>query len=111
MAAILRDVTARAEELHRQKIAQRSSPVNCCESVRRPMDRFYTIGHSTRPMDEFAAALREERVRSVIDVRTLPRSRRNPQYNRDVLPATLKAFGVDYMHLSAAGLLASPQPY
>ena len=50
---------------------------------------FFTIGHSTRPTEAFVALLREAEVRLVVDVRTAPRSRTNPQFNRDVLPASL----------------------
>ena len=49
----------------------------------------WTIGHSIRPIDEFVALMREAGVERVVDVRTVPRSRKNPQYNADTLPATL----------------------
>ena len=64
---------------------------------------FLTIGHSTRPIDEFAGLLRDSAVRMVVDVRTVPRSRTNPQYNRDVLPATLAPLGVAYAHMAELG--------
>ena len=51
----------------------------------------YTIGHSTRPGQELVALLREAGVDLLVDVRTVPRSRFNPQFNTDVLPATLGA--------------------
>ena len=50
---------------------------------------FFTIGHSTRAIDEFVELLAESQVALVVDVRTIPRSRTNPQYNADVLPASL----------------------
>jgi uncharacterized protein (DUF488 family) len=50
---------------------------------------FHTIGHSTRTIDEFVALLREADARLVVDVRTVPRSRTNPQYNKETLPETL----------------------
>jgi len=62
-----------------------------------------TIGHSTRPLEEFAALLRANGVQRVLDVRTVPRSRHNPQYNLDVLPDALSAFGIDYSHLAGLG--------
>jgi uncharacterized protein (DUF488 family) len=65
--------------------------------------RFFTIGHSTRPVEAFVALLAESSVAIVVDVRTAPRSRTNPQYNRDALPATLAAAGVDYTHLASLG--------
>src|SRR5438309_4735065 len=64
---------------------------------------FFTIGHSTRPLQEFAGLLREANVRRVVDVRTVPRSRTNPQYNSDVLPAALSEFQIAYEHMPALG--------
>jgi uncharacterized protein (DUF488 family) len=64
---------------------------------------FYTIGHSTRAIAEFVDLLNSASVRLVVDVRTVPRSRTNPQYNRDVLPATLGAFDIGYEHIAALG--------
>jgi uncharacterized protein (DUF488 family) len=64
---------------------------------------FFTIGHSTRSIEDFVALLREAEVRLVVDVRTVPRSRTNPQYNADVLPETLKAFQIGYVHIAALG--------
>jgi uncharacterized protein (DUF488 family) len=71
---------------------------------------FFTIGHSTRPIDEFAALLTAAEVRLVVDVRTVPRSRTNPQFNRDALPASLAAHGVAYEHFAALGGLRGMQP-
>jgi|SRR5580704_13600213 uncharacterized protein (DUF488 family) len=64
---------------------------------------FFTIGHSTRPIAEFVALLSEAGVRLVIDVRSVPRSRTNPQYNRDALPGALASFQIGYEHLPALG--------
>lgn len=61
-----------------------------------------TVGHSTRPVKEFIALLKAHAVASLIDVRTVPRSRHNPQFNRDELQAALEAAGIGYVH--AAGL-------
>jgi len=52
------------------------------------MHPFYTIGHSTRSIGEFVDLLRSVEVTLVVDVRTVPRSRTNPQYNRETLPDT-----------------------
>ena len=62
----------------------------------------FTVGHSTRPLDEFIAVLAAHSVTRLIDVRTVPRSRHNPQFNRDTLPAALEVAGIHYAH--AAGL-------
>jgi uncharacterized protein (DUF488 family) len=64
---------------------------------------FYTIGHGTRPMGEFVALLREAEVTMLADVRTVPRSRFNPQFNHDVLPRSLEPFGIAYEHMAALG--------
>ena len=64
---------------------------------------FFTIGHSTRTIEEFVGLLKEAGVRLVVDVRTVPRSRTNPQYNRDVLPNTLREFQIGYEHIAALG--------
>jgi uncharacterized protein (DUF488 family) len=68
---------------------------------------FFTIGHSTRPLEEFVALLRPNEVRIVVDVRTVPRSRTNPQYNRDTLPASLAEAKIAYEHIASLGGLKS----
>jgi uncharacterized protein (DUF488 family) len=70
---------------------------------------FFTIGHSTRPLDAFVGLIRSAEVRLVVDVRTMARSRRNPQYNSDLLPASLSAFGVGYEHIAELGGLRGQQ--
>ncbi len=62
-----------------------------------------TIGHSTRPIDEFIALLRAHGVTKLVDVRTVPRSRHNPQFGRDQLPASLESAGIIYQHDAALG--------
>ena len=64
---------------------------------------FFTIGHSSRSIDEFVDLLGAAKVQLVVDVRTMPRSRTNPQFNRDILPITLSEFAIDYEHISALG--------
>lgn len=64
---------------------------------------FFTIGHSTRPVDELARLLRANGVTRLVDVRTVPRSRTNPQYNKDTLPGSLAPFGIAYCHIAALG--------
>ena len=63
----------------------------------------YTIGHSTRTTDELIALLRENGVGLLIDVRTVPRSRFNPQFNNDTLPGPLAEAGIGYRHIAALG--------
>ena len=62
-----------------------------------------TIGHSIRPLAEFIALLKAHSVARLIDVRTVPRSRHNPQFNRDTLPAGLAADGRGYEHVAGLG--------
>ena len=64
---------------------------------------FFTIGHSTRPLPEFIGLLRDSHVDLLVDVRSIPRSRKNPQFNRDALPAALAAEHIGYAHLAALG--------
>ena len=68
---------------------------------------FYTIGHGTRPLTEFIELLKGVAVTLVVDVRTVPRSRTNPQYNRDVLPQSLEPFQIGYEHVASLGGLRS----
>jgi uncharacterized protein (DUF488 family) len=64
---------------------------------------FFTIGHSTRSIAEFVDLLRAGEVAHVADIRTVPRSRTNPQYNSDVLPGTLSDYGVGYTLIAELG--------
>jgi uncharacterized protein (DUF488 family) len=64
---------------------------------------FFTIGHSTRAVAEFVDLLAQAEIGMLVDVRTLPRSRTNPQFNRDTLPGTLAQFRIEYEHAAALG--------
>ncbi len=64
---------------------------------------FHTIGHSNRSLEAFAELLGETRIELLVDIRTVPRSRANPQFNQDVLPDALAAFRVAYEHVAALG--------
>ncbi len=70
----------------------------------------FTIGHSTRPIQEFVDIILSHGGTCIVDVRTVPRSRHNPQFNRDVLPLTLEASGIGYVWLQALGGLRRPRP-
>ncbi len=70
----------------------------------------FTIGHSTRTIAEFAELLKAYGVTLVVDVRTVPRSRHNPQFNKEVLPDTLKPHGIKYVHMPQIGGLRHPKP-
>jgi len=63
----------------------------------------FTIGHSTRPIDEFVELLRINDVKEVVDVRSIPMSRHNPQFNADTLKQSLKQNGIRYKRLKKLG--------
>jgi uncharacterized protein (DUF488 family) len=68
--------------------------------VRQP---FFTIGHSTLDLDAFIALLRRAEIALLADVRTVPRSRTNPQFNAETLPAALAGLQIAYEHIPALG--------
>jgi uncharacterized protein (DUF488 family) len=70
----------------------------------------FTIGHSTRQLEEFIDLLQDHGVTLVADVRTVPRSRHNPQFNRETLPEGLAAAGIGYRHLAGLGGLRRTRP-
>ncbi|HET9650838.1 MAG TPA: DUF488 domain-containing protein [Usitatibacter sp.] len=74
------------------------------------MEPFFTIGHGTRRIDELAALLEANEVRRLVDVRTVPRSRTNPQFNKDVIAAALAPHGLAYRHIAALGGLRGKSP-
>jgi uncharacterized protein (DUF488 family) len=71
--------------------------------------RFFTIGHGTRPLAAFTELLNAAEVQVVVDVRTAPRSRTNPQFNREVLAASLAEFAIEYRHIAELGGLRPRQ--
>ena len=70
---------------------------------------FYTIGHGTRPIVGFLELLDEAAVNVLVDVRTAPHSKTNPQFDRDALANSLAAFAVEYRHSPALGGLRPRQ--
>src|ERR1700751_3469317 len=62
-----------------------------------------TIGHSIRTLEEFIGLLQAHGVTRVVDVRTVTRSRHNPQFNKDSLPDSLKKAGLRYVHIPGLG--------
>lgn len=68
-----------------------------------------TIGHSTRPIGEFIELLRQNEVDRLVDVRTIPRSRHNPQFSREALAKSLRDAGIDYAHIKELGGLRHPR--
>ena len=70
----------------------------------------YTVGHSTRPSEVFVGLLTAHGIQTLVDVRTIPRSRHNPQYNGDALAATLAEHAIAYVHAPDLGGLRKPRP-
>ncbi|MCL5876481.1 MAG: DUF488 domain-containing protein [Candidatus Bathyarchaeota archaeon] len=68
----------------------------------------FTIGHSTRTLEEFTELLQTYQITLLIDVRTAPHSRHNPQFNKEALPDHLKPLDVKYIHLPEIGGLRHP---
>ena len=68
----------------------------------------YTIGHSTHPIEEFVAALRPYAIERLVDVRTVPGSRRNPQFGQASLQRSLVDAGIEYAHMKSLGGLRRP---
>jgi uncharacterized protein (DUF488 family) len=63
----------------------------------------FTIGHSTRPIEDFIALLKAHKIQLLVDVRTIPRSRHNPQFNLDTLPDSLDPAHIGYQHVAELG--------
>ncbi len=73
------------------------------------MKTIYTIGHSTRPIEEFIALLQARSIEVLVDVRTVPRSRHNPQFETNALRTSLHEAGIDYIHIAGLGGLRRPR--
>ena len=69
----------------------------------------YTIGHSTRSLDEFVGLLRTHGVEGIADIRTVPKSRRHPHFSADALSVSLPQVGVSYRHFPGLGGLRKPR--
>jgi uncharacterized protein (DUF488 family) len=63
----------------------------------------YTIGHSTHPIDDFISLLKENGVKRLVDIRTIPRSRHNPQFEQEALATSLEAAGIEYRYMKDLG--------
>jgi hypothetical protein len=69
-----------------------------------------TIGHSIHPIDEFIKLLRQHGIEQLVDIRTIPRSRRNPQFSSEALAKSVEDNGIGYVHLKELGGLRHPRP-
>ena len=70
----------------------------------------HTIGHGTRPAEELVQTLNEAGIRTLVDVRRYPGSRRNPQFGREALEATVEGAGIAYRHVEELGGRRSGEP-
>lgn len=70
---------------------------------------FFTIGHSTHTIEAFAGLLQAAEVTYLVDVRTVPRSRTNPQFNKDAMPEQLGSYQIGYEHVAELGGLRGKQ--
>ena len=73
------------------------------EEVAWPSEAVFTVGHSTLPIEPFIALLKIYGMKCLADIRTVPRSRRNPQFNADALGAALAAHAIEYVPLTVLG--------
>ena len=78
-------------------------------SARRSTLTIFTIGHSTRPIEVFLQLLAAHHIQRLVDVRTVPRSRHNPQFGSDQLATSLRTAGLDYTHMPGLGGLRRPR--
>jgi uncharacterized protein (DUF488 family) len=72
--------------------------------------RVFTIGHSTRSLEEMIQVLNAYGVNRLIDIRTVPRSKHNPQFNQDTFPGALEAVGIQYTGMPGLGGFRKPVP-
>lgn len=78
--------------------------------MKKQLPVLYTVGHSTHSLDELVAMLRAHGVERLVDVRTIPRSRHNPQFNRETLSKSLHNRQLSYRHMKALGGLRHARP-
>ena len=69
-----------------------------------------TVGHSTREQEDFITLLKAYGVKRLVDVRAIPRSRHNPQFNREQIGPALRRAGISYLHMPALGGLRHAKP-
>jgi uncharacterized protein (DUF488 family) len=73
------------------------------DKSKKPAIIVFTVGHSTRSIDEFIRLLKANDIRRLVDIRTVPRSRHNPQFNREILSKYLRNRRINYRHMKALG--------
>ena len=94
----------------RSPLGLRSTADRRAEALRHTLSLpIFTIGHSTRALDDFLALLHAHAVTQLADVRTIPKSRRHPHFSKDALSASLPAAGITYRHFAELGGLRKPR--
>jgi hypothetical protein len=98
--------------LYRQQFIMRIMPRSKISGSAGKMHRatVWTVGHSTRTLSNFIALLQAHGIRRLVDVRTIPRSRHNPQFNQDLLPEPLMQAKIQYLHCPGLGGLRHARP-
>jgi len=86
-----------------------SKPESLLTARRRSPTVVLTVGHSTRSQEDFIALLQAHAVKRLVDVRSIPRSRHNPQFNRDRIASALRRAGISYLHMKDLGGLRHPR--
>ena len=104
---------SKAPVTRRKTVARIAAPANLAKTSPRVRDKasanttdvptIWTIGHSTRPIDEFLGLLTEYHIETIADVRSFPGSRKFPQYGKEALALTLPEHGIDYQWLQILG--------
>jgi len=100
------------------EIFQRSNPIAfhglamtklLPNDVQWPAGAIFTVGHSNLPIEQFASLLKRYDIQRLADIRTVPRSRHNPQFNADTMGRSLQAVGIEYLPVTALGGLRHPR--
>ena len=97
------EMTVVDKNTERKKASHSSASFSKRSSHRNLPLTVFTVGHSTRPVDDFISLLNAHGIRQLADVRTIPRSRHNPQFGQDQLSLTLERAGIHYMHMPGLG--------
>ena len=87
----------------KRQIARNAGPEPEQESDQKPSLTIFTVGHSTHSLEEFVDMLKAHDIAQLVDVRTIPKSRRVPQFNAESLATALPKLGVEYLHLKSLG--------
>ncbi len=93
----------RGGERKRDSRRDPAGPTVVRPTVRAAKPRSWTVGHSTRTIEEFIELLNAHDIHEIVDVRTIPKSRHNPQFNEEVIQQSLQHAGIEYVRLAELG--------